>query len=202
MSTAFDVAARNIAAGTAQTGDYDVVRTVLYASVRALGVHDAEEVVQDVMYRFLDPLHADQLDPLKNPGSYLLTAVRWAAVDQRRKEQRDRSLVTYDELESDRFAAHGTTSAGSPLTDDEAADLLVANENADWVRRTLAACRENDDQTAYRVVVAILDEIQMTGAMPSQRAVAAKLGISHPTVGKALTRFEAYLSHDATDRAR
>jgi hypothetical protein len=38
--------------------------------------------------------------------------------------------------------------------------------------------------------------------MPSQRAVAAKLGLSHPTVGKALKRFEGYLTDDATDRAR
>ena len=203
MSTAFDVASRNIAAGNSQPGDYEAVRSVLHASVRALGVHDAEEVVQDVMLKFLDPIHAVQLDPMKNPGAYLLTAVRWAAVDQRRREQRERSHVTYDALESDRFAAQGTTSAGSPtLTDDEAADLLVANENADWVRRALAACRQNGDQTAYRVVVAILDEIQTTGDMPSRRAVAAKLGLSHPTVGKALKRFEAYLTDDATDRAR
>ena len=130
----------------------------------------------------------------------MLTAVRWAAVDQRRREQRERSHVTYDALESDRFALQGSTSLGSTtLTDDQAAELLVANENADWVRRALAACRENGDQTAYRAVVTILDEIQMTGAMPSQRAVAAKLGVSHPTVGKALKRFEAYLTDDATD---
>jgi DNA-binding transcriptional regulator YhcF (GntR family) len=51
-------------------------------------------------------------------------------------------------------------------------------------------------------VVAVLDEIQTTGAMPSQRAMAAKLGVSHPTVGKALKRFEAYLTDDAIGRAR
>ena len=200
MSTAFDVAARNMAAGNTQPGDYEAVRSALYASVRALGVHDAEEVVQDVMLKFLDSNHAVELDPEKNPGAYLLTAVRWAAVDQRRREQRERSHVTYDALESDRFVLQGSTSLGSTtLTDDQAAELLVANENADWVRRALAACRENGDQTAYRAVVTILDEIQMTGAMPSQRAVAAKLGVSHPTVGKALKRFEAYLTDDATD---
>jgi DNA-directed RNA polymerase specialized sigma24 family protein len=203
MSTAFDVAARNIAAGHVNAGDYDAVRSVLNASVRALGVHDAEEVVQDVLLKFLDPVHAVELDPEKNPGAYLLTAVRWAAVDQRRKEQRERSHVTYDALDSDRFADRGIASAGSPaLSDDEAADLLVANENADWVRRVLAACRQNGDQMAYRVVVAILDEIQTTGAMPSQRAVATKLGLSHPTVGKALRRFETYLADDASDQAR
>ena len=52
---------------------------------------------------------------------------------------------------------------------------------------------------AYRVVVAILDEIQTTGDVPSQRAVGAKLGLSHPAVGKALKRFETYLTDDARE---
>jgi DNA-directed RNA polymerase specialized sigma24 family protein len=201
MSNTFGQAAKNIAAGNAQPGDYEVVRSVLHGSVRALGVHDAEEVVQDVMLKFLDPIQTGRLDPERNPGAYMLTAARWAAADQRRRELRERSHVIQSSLEPDDFATLAPPSAAPPtLTDDEAADLLVANENADWVRRALAACRQRGDQTAYRVVVAILDEIQTTGDVPSQRAVGAKLGLSHPAVGKALKRFETYLTDDARER--
>ena len=157
-------------------------RRFLRTRFHFISPEDLDDVTQLVMVRYLKLGEEGKLDPHLNPGSYLLRAAQWTALDYLR-QQRQRREVPLDP-------------ASFPETahDDEVSANLDHAATADTVRRALAIAREANDHTAYKVVVTFLDETDRTGSRPSNRAVAAQLDLSHTGVAKALDRFRAYVA--------
>ena len=74
------------------------------------------------------------------------------------------------------------------LTDDETASALEDAATATAIRGVLRRIQESGDATLFRVVTYLLDEIQQTGARPSNGQIAKACHLSHTGVADALAR--------------
>jgi hypothetical protein len=69
------------------------------------------------------------------------------------------------------------------------------NPSGYLVRIALSTAHEAGDTTLVRVVTYLLDEIEQTGGVPSNRAAAEALGLSHTGVANALRRYRDLIDH-------
>ncbi|WP_214292062.1 hypothetical protein, partial [Escherichia coli] len=81
-----------------------------------------------------------------------------------------------------------------PPSDDDVASFLERRATAASVQAALAALRAAGDITAYRVATYLLDQVELTGQMPSMREAGRALGISNVGATKALRRMRPYLA--------
>ena len=80
------------------------------------------------------------------------------------------------------------------LSDDDVARLVERRATVEMFAVVLRRARHDGDVTVFRLVTYLLDQADQTGQVPSNRAAAAALGLSHTGVAKALARFRALLS--------
>jgi len=145
---------------------------------------DLDDMVSEVMLRFLRLKEEGRLDASQQPASYLLRLAQWVALDflrVRARHQRGEVLLEPDLI---------LEPAG---TDDEVAAAIDRAATAHLVRGALERARSAGDVTAFRVATCLLDEAERSGVRPSNRRVAEQLGLSHTGVAKALLRFRSYL---------
>lgn len=143
---------------------------------------DIDDVTMEAITRVLQAGRQGRVVTSGNPIGYLLVVARNAAVSRQRRSRRE---VPYLE-------------EGLPAelvrSDDDVARMLDRDTDADAIRQALATTVAAGDATAVRVVAYLLDRVQAGGSMPSQRAAAADLGLSHTGVAKALRRFREHLT--------
>ena len=60
------------------------------------------------------------------------------------------------------------------------------------MRNALLGVYQDGDSTTFHIVTFILDQLQRTGEMPSNRQTARACGVSHTAVAKSLERFRRY----------
>jgi DNA-directed RNA polymerase specialized sigma24 family protein len=146
---------------------------------------DLEEISLDAIVKFEDGARKGKVDASRNPSGYLVRIALNAAVDRLRKVRRV-ALVDPADL---------VGMAGDYVTDDEIVARLDARADARLVRRALSTAHKAGDTTLVRVVTHLLDEIQQTGEIPSNRAAAEALGLSHTGVANALRRYRDLIDH-------
>ena len=139
---------------------------------------DLEDLVSDVYVRFHNMAQEGRLGGVENVAGFLVVMTRRAGMDAWRRSRREATPLTGEDLE------HAVQLA------DETDDFL-ALETIDEVASLLRLVRSSDDSLAYRVVTYMLDEVQATGTVPSQRTVGEALGVSHTAVAKALQRLRS-----------
>lgn len=148
-----------------------------------LDTEEREDIATDVVLR-LTPRSAS----LVHDG-YVYRAAYNAAVDR----WRHRRLVSARELPVSEWDL-----VPQDVGDDVVAARIDVEATADEVARALAAARDAGDVLAFTVVTAALDRAQTDGRRPSNRVLAAELGVSHTAVNNALGRFRRFLDAAAT----
>jgi len=147
-----------------------------------------EDIATDAIARVLTGARTGSIKPDGNPGGYLIRTAQNLAIDRMRATQREELVEPsrMPERISDDAAAAAIESAA-------VADVGVAAGPADEIRRGLAKAAARGDDTACRVVAYLLDEVQTTGQMPTNREAGEELDLSHTAVSDALRRFRSYL---------
>jgi DNA-directed RNA polymerase specialized sigma24 family protein len=89
----------------------------------------------------------------------------------------------------------------APMMSDEAAAAAFSGSATSMdIKRFMRQLADEGDQSAYKVLSYLLDEIQQTGRTPTSREIGAKVGLSHTGVAKALqrirTRFQSFYNDD------
>ena len=148
---------------------------------RRLDPRDCEEVVADATNRLLIAVRAGRLDPSRPPGAWLRVVADNLALDMLRRHRPSATLpeegAMADTREDDRIAA-----------------LLDASAAAEDVSRAIREAAANGKFDLVRIVATWLDLAEATGEAPSNREVAARLGVSHMTVQRGLRAFAQWLS--------
>lgn len=158
---------------------------VLRGRFRDLPETDLEEISLDAIVKFGDTARRGKVDTSRNPSGYLVRIALNAAVDRLRRGRRIALIDPADLVDV----------AGHYVTDDEIVARLDARADARLVRRALSTAHEAGDTTLVRVVTYLLDEIEQTGGVPSNRAAAEALGLSHTGVANALRRYRDLIDH-------
>ena len=130
------------------------------------------EVASDSISRYWDAAKRGLVDLDANPAAYLSTIARNAALD---------------------LLAGSPRADDEPLDDEGAEDIdlerILNREQAlsrlDGIRRVAIA---NRDHVAVQVITTWLDLAEETQRSPTSRAVAARAGMSHTSVNRALDR--------------
>lgn len=145
-----------------------------------LSSSDIDEIAADAVSQMYEASRRGLVLAEKNPTGYLLKIAANSALAQIRRAGRDLPV--------------DAASGDAVLNDDETAARLNQFATADLVQRAMRHALDQDDVTAFRVATHLLDEIQRTGAAPSNRRTAEVLGLSHAGVAKALHRLRGYIS--------
>jgi DNA-directed RNA polymerase specialized sigma24 family protein len=156
----------------------------LRAAHPEISSHDAEDIAAGVLTRLVDRVRSSDWVPQpdrKMLQSYLRTAANWAVIDSFRLARRAHEQPLPPELMRDLV-----------LTDDETAAALDHAATAKAVRAALRRIQQDGDATLFRIVTYLLDELQRTGARPSNRQIATAVGLSHTAVANALVRVRPY----------
>jgi hypothetical protein len=160
--------------------------TGITASVRArfprLPARDREEIAADAISTLFEALTAGRT--IDNPGAWLLGVARNMAIDSTQSLLR---ATPTEDVQDD------------GETETNAAALLEALGQNDWIWSALRLAREEGDTTVFRVVVSWLDINECDGKPPSSRAVGDRAEVSHQGVLDALKRFGRYLDRTAED---
>ncbi|GAA4713439.1 hypothetical protein GCM10023215_65500 [Pseudonocardia yuanmonensis] len=144
------------------------------ALTTGLSRHDAEEVLQQTFTKLVTNSH--QIEDPSRLRSWLVTTVRREAWDLRRRQGRE-LLVDAETIE-----------LASPPSDESVATAFDRRATAAEVRRIMARLASSKDETAFKVLTYLLDELEKGGSYPSQREIGEAVGISHAAVAKALAR--------------
>ena len=156
----------------------------LAAAHPSLASHDADDIAAGVLTRLMARVRAGQWQPQPEQTmlhAYLRTAANWAVIDSYRSAlgRHEQSLPP----ESLRELV---------LSDDDTAAALEHAATASSVLAALRRIQHDGDTTLFRVVTYLLDELQRSGVRPSNRQIAAAVGLSHTAVANALVRVRPY----------
>lgn len=157
-----------------------------YLASRFPGLQPADvgDIASEAITRVLVRARTGALQDLANPAGYLLQTAAHLAVDHLRSARRRREVVTPSEF----FVAV------PQVTDDQAAAALHSRATVSLVHAVLRRVQEGDDPTLFRVMMFMLNEVQRTGVLPSNRQTALACGVSHTAVAKALQRMRAHFT--------
>lgn len=146
---------------------------------------DTEAIAQEAVMRVFDRMRAHAEADVQYPARLLRVIAHRLAVDQIRSGWvRQTELVPTDVLDQS-------------SDDDAVAALLSREATAQLVDCAMRRAAQQDDHMVVRSVAVWLDLAERSGAAPTTRQVAARAGISHTSVGRALARFRAYLDEQA-----
>jgi DNA-directed RNA polymerase specialized sigma24 family protein len=185
--------AESIAGGTAEI-DPETAHAARQALHRhlarrfpSISSDDLDDVSNEAVARIVEKSLAGALHTHPNPAAYLQVTADRIALDHLRSARRTREVLTSTSVEFGEVA----------LTDDGAA-AFDRRATAEMVRDVLRHLEHDDDAVLFRIATYILDEVQRTGLMPSNRQTARACAMSHTAVAKALRRLRAYFP-TATD---
>jgi len=148
---------------------------------------DLEDVIQEAILKFRRSARSGTVNLARNPSGYLLRTATNTAIDKWRATSQRSTLV--DPTDFAGLADSGAT------PDDDVAARMDARADAARVRKALSAAHKAGDETTVRVVSYLLEEVELHGQLPSNRAAGEALGLSHTGVANALKRFRDLISH-------
>lgn len=154
----------------------------VWLSRRGLAAEDREEVCSDALRRLIKVAREGSLDRRRPAGAWLRVVADHLAIDVLRRTRSERA-APFDE----QFHASGSE-------DDRLAALLDRHAAISDVRRALREAADAGQETVVAVIPVWLGLAEANGEAPSSREVAARLGISHMTVQRALEAFGRLLS--------
>jgi DNA-directed RNA polymerase specialized sigma24 family protein len=163
------------------SGDvYQTASKTLRRYVERLGARgaDAEEIAADV----LSDLFVHPPASVEHPTAFLFWKARNRVYDRARVQKR-RPEVLLDTLASGFYSSE----------DDAIARLLDQAATAAELEDALRAANAVHDSLAADVALTWIKLARESGAAPSEREIARVIGVSHPTIGKALTRLREYI---------
>jgi DNA-directed RNA polymerase specialized sigma24 family protein len=137
---------------------------------------DRDDITSEALYRLIAATLSGRLDPERPPGAWLRVVADRLWIDRMRASSRHPG-VEFDE------ARHGAAS------DDDVIGLLHKGAAMADVRWALRRCAADGDDDVVRIVTAWIDLAALDHEPPSSRRVGEKLGVSHMTVQRGLTRF-------------
>jgi RNA polymerase sigma factor (sigma-70 family) len=149
---------------------------------RGLSPEDLDEVSSDAVMRLLRVARDGSLDPKRPAGAWLRVVADHLAFDALRRQRRSAGLTLFEEAHVDL------------RQEDQLAAFVDRTAAAADVRRAMRAAAEAGEHDVVRVVSSWLALANADGGAPSTRQVAARLGISHMTVQRALQKFGRWLS--------
>ena len=184
-SALFHAATRFITAPDALTSsDYveirDALHRYLFSRFSTLSMEDIEDISAETVERVLAAARKHRVRPAGNPAGYFLRVAHNVAI-QRIRRNREMPIPPWNLPEI------------AVSDDDAAAAALYRRADSAAVRSALFSAYIAKDLTVVRVVTYLLDELQETGTMPSNRKAADELELSHTGVAKARERFRKYL---------
>jgi hypothetical protein len=152
---------------------------------------EADDIVADAVAKFLARARAGGLESGHHSSvyaAYLLKVLTHTTYDYLRARSRRPEILTANAEIVDKS-----------VTDDEVASVLSRKATAARIYAALKAVRLCGDVTCFRIVTYKLDQIHLTGKVPSNRETASASGISHTAVAGALRRFKKLLADVDTD---
>jgi RNA polymerase sigma factor (sigma-70 family) len=154
----------------------------LWLRRRGLSVQDREDVCSEALGRLVKALREEELDPARPPGAWLRVVADHLALDVLRRE----SIRTGAPFDERTHAPRGE--------DDRLAALLDREASHEAVDRVLQQAAAEGKTTLVNVVTIWRGLARMNDEAPSNHEVAARLGVSHPTVGRALANMREMLA--------
>ena len=148
-----------------------------------------DDALDDALDRFDRYVAQREVDGGRAAGLLTVMAIR-AALDRLRRQDR---LVVRAEIDPTDL------SPPAPSAEDVVLAMLDRRASADLVLRGLRRAMELDRLDLVEIVRTWLDLADSDSRLPSQRQVAAQLGVSHMTVSRALVDFAALLGDIETD---
>jgi hypothetical protein len=165
----------------------DRLDNLLRARLPTLSTDDRHDAAIDAIYRVFQDAKSGRLDFDRNVLGYLYQLTRWRALDASRRQGRHEVPVALHQLPD-------------VLSDDDVAAIVEANATAAGVRHVLDQAARAGDRSLYKVATYALDASSLTGRVPSNREIAAAVGLSHTGVAKVLARLRRLLAdYAATD---
>ncbi len=149
--------------------------------VSGLSDADASDVVSDVLEEFAASVSSGHVDPERVSLGYVLTRLRWRALDAHRRNARS-PVVMY-----------GMHPPEQPGADDAIVRELEALASVTDVVAAMRALRQAGDDDSAVVIRTWLDVADRSGKAPTLRQVAAELNTNHMKVARALDRFRTQL---------
>jgi RNA polymerase sigma factor (sigma-70 family) len=154
----------------------------LWLARRGLTTQDREDVCSEALGRLIKAVREGELDRERPPGAWLRVVADHLALDVLRRE-RIRAGTPFDEQ------AHAPRSE-----DDRLAALLEREASRSDVDRALEQAAKEGRTIVVNVITTWRGLERMNHEPPSNREVADRLGVSHPTVGRALAAFGKLLA--------
>lgn len=160
------------------------IRNYIIHHMQGVSPHEVDDILSEVLEKLVRLAREDKI-PSYTSDAYFLIIARRVAIDRFRRPQFDVNWSGDSELLT--------------LADEGVAANFDAIATAESIRWALGKALEANDTTACQVVTVALNETQQFGEVPSHRAIASQLGISHTAVAKALSRFRAILMEGERD---
>ena len=169
---------------SAATDSLTELRRYLVSRFPGLQPADVGDIASEAITRVLVRARTGALAELTNPAGYLLQTAAHLAVDHLRSARHRREV-----------SAPGEFFVDVPqVSDDQAAATLHRRATVSLVHAVLRRVQASDDATLFRVMMFMLNEVQKTGALPSNRQTAIACGVSHTAVAKALRRMRTHFT--------
>lgn len=154
----------------------------LWLARRGLTTQDREDVCSEALGRLIKAVRGDELDRQRPAGAWLRVVADHLALDVLRRE-RIRAGTPFDEQ------AHAPR-----REDDRLAAMLEREASRSDIDRALQQAATEGKAIVVDVISTWRGLEHMNHEPPSNREVADRLGVSHPTVGRALATFGELLA--------
>jgi hypothetical protein len=166
--------------------DFSLIRhtlTKVVGAMRLLRPDQVDDVVAQSLAEFVAAAKAGRVDEDRSPA-LLVTIAKRRTVDQGRWNARHDAELNADD---DDLGA---------LDDEAVIRLFDASASFSCFEQAMEAALADGKVQEAQIVRIWVDLAFLTGRAPSQRMVAEKAGVSHPTVGRALDTFKTYFPDD------
>jgi hypothetical protein len=170
--------------GTYYLAVVEQLRAAIHGAYFNLDPAMTHDVAVDAVIRVRRAASNGTLDTNGNFAGYLVRAAKNGVIDILRTLRAPNAPISVDASVLENVA----------LSDDDIARLVERRATVEMFAVVLRRARHDGDVTVFRLVTYLLDQADQTGQVPSNRAAAAALGLSHTGVAKALARFRALLS--------
>jgi DNA-directed RNA polymerase specialized sigma24 family protein len=170
--------------GTYYLDVVEQLRAAIHRAYFNLDPAMTHDVAVDALIRARRAASNGTLDMNGNLAGYLVRAAKNGVIDILRTQWARNAPVSVDASVMENVA----------LSDDDVARLVERRATVEMFAVVLQRARHAGDVTVFRLVTYLLDQADQTGQVPSNRAAAAALGLSHTGVAKALARVRELLS--------
>jgi DNA-directed RNA polymerase specialized sigma24 family protein len=186
-----DSLARFAASMAADTAEVDAatmhdamagLRRYLRKRFPAIRSDDLDDLAADAVARVVARSRSGALEQHPNLAGYLVRTVERLALDYLGSARINRELTVLDDV------------LAVQLPDHKAAAAFDKRATVDLVHAVLRRIQHSRDATLFQITTHMLNEIQLTGVVPSNRKIAQACGLSHTAVAKALQRLRQHVT--------